>query len=46
MIGNLLDHTKVEITARYTHLANATIEASGPPVGNSISMHNSPPEPA
>ena len=36
MIGKLLGHTQVQTTARYAHLANESVKASGSRVGNSI----------
>ena len=39
MIGNLLGHTQVQTTARYAHLANESVKASGPRVGDSIGVH-------
>ena len=39
MIGNLLGHTQVRTTARYAHLANESVKASGSRVGDSIRMH-------
>ena len=39
MIGKLLGHTQVQTTARYAHLANESVKASGSRVGYSIGMH-------
>ena len=39
MIGKLLGHTQVQTTARYAHLANESVKASGSRVGDSIGMH-------
>ena len=39
MIGKLLGHTQLQTTARYAHLANASVKASGLGVGNSIGLH-------
>ena len=36
MIGKLVGHTQVQITARYAHLANNTVKASASRVGDSI----------
>ena len=38
MIGKLLGHTQVQTNARYVHLANASVKASGSRVGYSIGM--------
>ena len=38
MIGKLLGHTQVQTTARYAHLANESVKASGSHVGNSIRL--------
>ena len=46
MIGKLLGHTQVQTTARYAHLANESVKASGSRVGDSIGAHIVPPEPA
>ncbi|MCY4513665.1 MAG: site-specific integrase, partial [Candidatus Tectomicrobia bacterium] len=42
MIGKLLGHTQVQTTARYAHLANESVKASGSRVGDSIGMHITP----
>ena len=39
MIGKLLGHTQVQTTARYAHLANESVKASGSRVGDSIGVH-------
>ena len=39
MIGKLLDHTQVQTTARYAHLANESVKASGSRVGDSVATH-------
>ena len=39
MIGKLLGHTQVQTTARYAHLANESVKASGSRVGDSIGTH-------
>ena len=39
MIGKLLGHTQVQTTARYAHLANESVKASGSRVGDSIGLH-------
>ena len=39
MIGKLLGHTQVQTTARYAHLANESVKASGSRIGDSIGMH-------
>ena len=39
MIGELLGHTQVQTTARYAHLANESVKASGSRVGDSIGLH-------
>ena len=39
MIGELLDHTQVQTAARYAHLANESVTASGSRVGDNIGMH-------
>ena len=36
MIGKLLDHTQVQTTARYAHLARDTVKASAARIGDSI----------
>ena len=36
MIGKLLGHTQVQTTARYAHLANDSVKASGSRIGDSI----------
>ena len=46
MIGKLLGHTQVQTTARYAHLANASVKASGSRVGDGIGLHIAPDEPA
>ena len=46
MIGKLLGHTQVQTTARYAHLANESVKASGSRVGDSIGIHIAPPGPA
>ena len=43
MIGKLLGHTQVQTTARYAHLANESVKASGARVGDSIGSHIVPP---
>ena len=45
MIGKLLGHTQVQTTARYAHLANESVKASGSRVGDSIGAHIAPAEP-
>ena len=45
MIGKLLGHTQVQTTARYAHLANESVKASGSRVGDSIGAHITPLEP-
>ena len=45
-IGKLLGHTQVQTTARYAHLANESVKASGSRVGDSIGAHIAPSEPA
>ena len=45
MIGKLLGHTQVQTTARYAHLANESVKASGSRVRNSIGAHIAPVEP-
>ena len=42
MIGKLLGHTQVQTTARYAHLANESVKASGSRVGDSIGLHIAP----
>ena len=42
MIGKLLGHTQVQTTARYAHLANEPVKASGSRVGDSIGTHIAP----
>ena len=42
MIGKLLGHTQVQTTARYAHLANESVKASGSRVGDSIGLHVAP----
>ena len=42
MIGKLLGHTQVQTTARYAHLANDSVKASGSRVGDSIGMQIAP----
>ena len=46
MIGKLLGHTQVQTTARYAHLANESVKASGSRVGDSIGLHIAPVEPS
>lgn len=46
MIGKLLGHSQVQSTARYAHLANESVKASGLRVGDSIGAHIAPSEPA
>ena len=46
MIGKLLGHTQVQTTARYAHLANESVKASGSRVGDSIGAHIAPTQPA
>ena len=46
MIGKLLGHTQVQTTARYAHLANESVKASGSRVGDSIGLHIAPDQPA
>ena len=36
MIGKLLSHTQIQTTARYAHLPNESVKASGSRVGDSI----------
>ena len=38
MIGKLLGHTQVQTAARYAHLANNSVKASGSRVGDSIGL--------
>ena len=45
VIGKLLGHTQVQTTARYAHLANEPVKASGSRVGDSIGTHITPVEP-
>ena len=45
MIGNFLGHTQSQTAARYTHLANESLKASGSQVGDSIGSHITPVEP-
>ena len=45
MIGKLFGHTQVQTTARYAHLANESVKASGSRVGDSIGAHIAPTEP-
>ncbi len=42
MIGKLLGHTQVQTTARYAHLANESVKASGSRVGDSIGAYIAP----
>ena len=42
VIGKLLGHTQVQTTARYAHLANESVKASGSRVGDSIGTHITP----
>ena len=44
MIGKLLGHTQVQITARYAHLARDTVKASTSRVGDSIGEALASPE--
>ena len=46
MIGKLLGHSQVQTTARYAHLANESVKASGSRVGDSIGAHFTRAEPA
>ena len=46
MIGKLLGHTQVQTTARYSHLVNDSVKASGSRVGNSIDLHIATSEPS
>ena len=46
MIGKLLGHTQVQTTARYAHLDNESVKASGSRVGDSIGVHIASAEPA
>ena len=46
MIGKLLGHTQVQTTARYAHLANESVKASGSRVGDTIGAHIAPTQPA
>ena len=46
MIGKLLGHTQVQTTARYAHLANESVKASGSRVGDSIGVHFTRADPA
>ena len=46
MIGKLLGHTQVQTTARYAHLANESVKASGSRVGDSIGQHITPSQPS
>ena len=46
MIGKLLGHTQVQTTARYAHLANESVKASGSRVGDSIGLHIASDQPA
>ena len=46
MIGKVLGHTQVQTIARYEHLANESVKASGSRVGDSIGKHIMPAEPA
>ena len=46
MIGKLLGHTQVQTTARYAHLANDTVKASGWRVGDNIGLLIAPAEPS
>ena len=39
VIGKLLGHTQIQTTARYAHLANESVKASGSRVGDSIGIH-------
>ena len=42
MIGKLLGHTQIQTTARYAHVANGSVKASGARVGDSIATHIKP----
>ena len=42
MISKLLGNTQVQTTARYAHLANESVKASGSRVGDSIGTHITP----
>ena len=42
MISKLLGNTQVQTTARYAHLANESVKASGFRVGDSIGTHITP----
>ena len=42
LIDKLLGHTQVQTTARYAHLANESVKASGSGVGDSIGLHIAP----
>ena len=44
MIGKLLGHTRVQTTARYAHLARASVKASTAKVAESIGANILPPE--
>ena len=46
MIGKLLGHAQVQTNARYAHLLNGSVKASGARVGDSIGAHIAPSEPA
>ena len=46
MIGKLLGHTQVQTTARYAHLANESVKASGSRIGDSVGAYIAPSEPA
>ena len=42
MISKLLGHTQVQTTARYAHLTNEPVKASGSRVGDIIGSHIAP----
>ena len=44
MIGKLLGHTQVQTTARYAHLPNESVKASGSRVDDSIGLYIAPSE--
>ena len=46
MIGKLFGHTQVQTSARYAHLPNESVKASGSRVGDNIGAHIAPSEPA
>ena len=39
MIGKLFGHTQVQTSARYAHLPNESVKASGSRVGDNIGAH-------